>query len=194
MVGDVDVLEGLYLRALGPPLVALVVALGCVVATALMLPAAALVLALGLLVGGLAVPALALRLGRAAASGSRPRARSCTAELVELLRGAPELVAYGREEETLARVRAADAELARPRAPRRAGGRDRRLALDARRRAHGRGRARRRRLGARRGLARPRAGRALALLALASFEAVTPLPAAARELSATLAAGGACSS
>ena len=33
----------------------------------------------------------------------------------------------------------------------------------------------------------------LALLALASFEAVQPLPSAARELSATLAAAGACS-
>src|SRR4051794_26005670 len=56
MVGDVDVLEGLSLRCLGPPLVAATVAAGCVAAAALMLPAAAVVLAAGLLIGGIAVP------------------------------------------------------------------------------------------------------------------------------------------
>ena len=44
MVGDVDALQGLYLRGLGPPLVALVVATACVVAAAVVLPAAAVVL------------------------------------------------------------------------------------------------------------------------------------------------------
>ena len=59
MVGDVDALQGLYLRGLGPPLVALVVALACVVATAFVLPAAAIVLAVGLALAGIAVPLLA---------------------------------------------------------------------------------------------------------------------------------------
>jgi thiol reductant ABC exporter CydC subunit len=189
MVGDVDALEGLYLRCLGPPLVALLVAAGAVIATALMLPAAALVLALGLVLGGVAVPALALRLGRASGERQSAARAELTAELVELLRGAPELVAYGREEETLARVREADAELARL---------GRRDALVA---------------GIAESLSTLVAGltavgvlavaveadhagsldrvlvASLALLALASFEAVAPLPAAARELSATLAAG-----
>ena len=83
------------------------------VATALMLPAAGARARAGLLVGGLAVPALALRLGRAAGERQSAARAELTAELVELLRGAPELVAYGREDETLARVRDADAELAR---------------------------------------------------------------------------------
>src|SRR5262249_11978202 len=113
MVGDVDALEGLYLRCLGPPLIAIAVAARCTIAAALMLPAAALVLALGLLIGGIAVPALALRLGRTADGRQSATRAELTAELVELLRGAPELVAYGREDETLARVRAADAELAK---------------------------------------------------------------------------------
>jgi ABC-type transport system involved in cytochrome bd biosynthesis fused ATPase/permease subunit len=86
VVSDVDALQGLYLRGIGPPLVALVVGVGCVLATALLLPAAGLVLALGLLAGGTAVPAVAASLGR----GSAPAERGeLTASLVELLRGAP---------------------------------------------------------------------------------------------------------
>ena len=60
------------------------------------------------------MPLLAARArpARRPAAGA-PRAAELTAELVELLRGAPELVVYGREEEALARVRAADRELVR---------------------------------------------------------------------------------
>ena len=43
-----------------------------------------------------------------------------TAELVELLRGAPELVVYGREEQTLARIARAEPRARPPRPPRRA--------------------------------------------------------------------------
>jgi ATP-binding cassette, subfamily C, bacterial CydC len=189
MVGDVDALEGLYLRGLGPPLVAIVAGAACVAVTAVFLPAAALVLAAGLLVGGLAVPALALTLGRAAGRRQSAARAELTAELVELLRGAPELAAFGREEETLARLRVADAELAR------LGRRDALVAgladslsilvagltavgvLTATVSAHDTGTLDRVLIAS------------LALLALASFEAVSPLPAAARELSATLAAG-----
>jgi ABC-type transport system involved in cytochrome bd biosynthesis fused ATPase/permease subunit len=64
LVGDVDALQGLYLRALGPPLVALAVSVACVVAVAFVLPEAALVLAAGLALGGIAVPLLAGRPGQ----------------------------------------------------------------------------------------------------------------------------------
>jgi thiol reductant ABC exporter CydC subunit len=189
MIGDVDVLQGLYLRGIGPPLVAAVAATGCVVATALVLPAAGAVLAAGLLLGGVAVPALAAALGRSAGRRQSAARGELTAELVELLRGAPELVVYGREEERLAAVRAADAELARL---------ARRDALVA---------------GLAEGLAVLVTGltvaavlavavaahsagsldrllvATVALLALASFESVLPLPGTARELAATLAAG-----
>ena len=47
MVGDVDALQGLYLRGVGPPLVALLAGAVAVGAGAAMLPAAALVLAVG---------------------------------------------------------------------------------------------------------------------------------------------------
>jgi thiol reductant ABC exporter CydC subunit len=186
VVSDVDALQGLYLRGIGPPLVALVVGTGCVVATALLLPAAGLVLAIGLLAGGVAVPAVAAALGR----GTAPAERSeLTASLVELLRGAPELVVYGRGDGELARIEEADRKLVRS---------ERRDALVAGLadslsilvvgltvagvlavsvEAHSAGTLNRVLVGT------------LALLALASFDAVAPLPGVARELSATLAAG-----
>jgi len=189
MVGDVDALQGFYLRGLGPPLVALLAGAVCVGATAALLPAAAAVLAVGLLVGGLAVPTLAGALGRASGRRQAAARGELTADLVELLRGAPELVVYGREAERLATVQAADRELAR------LGRRDALVAgladalsilvagvtaaavLAVAVTAHDTG-----------GLDRVLVA-TLALLAMASFEAVGPLPAAARELGATLAAG-----
>ncbi len=56
MVGDVDSLQGLYLRGLVPPLVALTVGAACVGVTAAVLPAAAAILAAGLVLAGLVVP------------------------------------------------------------------------------------------------------------------------------------------
>ncbi len=185
MVGDVDALQGLYLRGLGPPLVALLTGAVCVGVTAAFLPTAALILAAGLLLAGLAVPWLAERLGRSAGLRRSAARAELTADLVELLRGAPELVAFGREQETADRIRRADRELVRL---------ARRDALAA---------------GVADSLSILVAGAttvgvlavavsspldrvlvaALALLALASFEGVAPLPQAARELAATLSAG-----
>ena len=56
MVDDVDALQGVYLRAVGPVLVAACAGALCVGAAVAVLPAAGAVLALGLLVGGVAVP------------------------------------------------------------------------------------------------------------------------------------------
>jgi ATP-binding cassette, subfamily C, bacterial CydC len=189
MVGDVDALQGIYLRGLGPPVVALAVAIACVVATAFLLPVAALVLGLGLALAGIAVPLLAARLARRVGSRQAAARGELTAELVELLRGAPELVAYGREEDALARVRQADRELVR------LGRRDALVAgladalsillagvttaavLGLAVAAHDEATLDRVLVAT------------LVLLALSSFDAVAPLPAAARELSATLGAG-----
>ena len=75
MVGDVDALQGLYLRGLGPPLVAALAGAVCVGVAAAILPTAAAILAAGLLLGGLVVPAVAAWLGRADGRAARPRAR-----------------------------------------------------------------------------------------------------------------------
>ncbi len=189
MVADVDSLQGLYLRGLGPPVVALVVGSLCVGLAASVAPTAGLVLAAGLVTSGLAVPVLAGRLTRWTGNRQVSARAELTSRLVEGLRGAPELVVYGRDGETLDGIRRVDAELAR------LGRRDALVAgladalgvlvagltvagvLAVAVTAHDSG-------------ALDRVFVAtLALLALASFEAVTPLPVAARELSATLAAG-----
>jgi thiol reductant ABC exporter CydC subunit len=189
MVADVDAMQNLYLRGVGPPLVALLAGAVSVGAIAAFLPTAGLVLAVGLLAGGLAVPALAGCLGARAARRQASSRGELSAELLELLRGAPELVAFGAEAAALGRVGAADSTLVKL---------ARRDAL-----ATGVGDG----LGLivtgvtvagvlALGVQASTAGSldrvlvaALALLALASFEAVTPLVPTARELSATLAAG-----
>ena len=134
---------------------------------------------------GVLVPALTVVLTRAAGRRQGAARSELTAELVELLRGAPELVVYGREDDTLARIRTRSGELARL---------GRRDALAA---------------GLAEGLSILIAGLTVAgvlavaadasvdrvlvataaLLALASFECVTPLRSSAAELWATIAAG-----
>ena len=189
MVRDVDALQGLYLRGLGPPLVALAVGAACVGVTAAFLPLAAVVLAAGLVLAGVVAPPLSHALSSAAAERQSALRGDLTAELVELLRGAPELAAYGREDETLARIRALDGELAR------LGRRDALVSglgdaltvlvagltvvgvLAVAVSAHDAD-----------ALDRVLVGM-LALLALSSFDAVLPLPAAGRELAQSLASG-----
>ncbi|MEU8302799.1 thiol reductant ABC exporter subunit CydC [Actinomadura sp. NPDC048955] len=181
-VADVEAVQHLYLRGFGPPLVALTVGAGTAAATAWMLPAAGLWLALGLLPAVLGLPAAAVALTRGSASW-RTEARAVRdAETVELLHGAPDHVAFGEVDGQLRRIGAADAALAR------IARRDARTAgftsasvtlltaattlavlvagLDAVRR------------GALSGVLLA----ALALAATAAFEAVRPLPDAARDL------------
>jgi thiol reductant ABC exporter CydC subunit len=189
LVADVDALQGLYLRALAPALVGLLVAVACVIAAALVLPGAGVILAAGLLLAGAAVSVLAGVAGRAAGSRQAVARGELTADLVELLRGAPELVAFGREDDAVARIREADHELTR------LGRRDALVAgladaalvlvvglttagvLASAVSAHAAGHLDRVLVAA------------LALLALSSFDAVLPLSGAARELPGTLASG-----
>jgi thiol reductant ABC exporter CydC subunit len=111
MVGDVDATQNLFLRGITPPLVAAVTGAIAVALAAVVLPAAALVLAAGLLMGGVCVPGLAWHSSRRAGP-RRARARGeLTSELVELLRGAPELVAFGADGAAVDRIVRIDAEL-----------------------------------------------------------------------------------
>jgi thiol reductant ABC exporter CydC subunit len=189
MVADVDSLQDLYLRGLGPVLVALLAGSISVGVALAVLPAAGLVLAGGLLVGGITVPAATGVVGRRLGRSEAPARGDLAAELVEVLGGGAELVAYGQEDERLARIRAADRKLVS--AANRAAFADGLgdglrtvvmgatvvgvLALSVS--AH------------RSGSFDPVLIAALALLALASFEAVQPLAQAARTLSMTCSAG-----
>ena len=189
MVGDVDALQGLYLRGVGPALVAVAAGAVCVGTAAAFQLDAGLVLAAGLLLGGVAVPWTAGRLGRTAGRRQAAARGELTAEIVDVLRAAPELVVYGAEERVLDRVRSADRELDRlARRDAFSGGVGDALSvlvagltvaavLAVSVHAHEAG-----------SLDRVLVAM-LALLALASFEAVGALPSAARELSTTLASG-----
>jgi len=188
LVADVDSLQNLHLRGLGPPLVAVAASAVSVAVAAAILPTAGLVLAIGLVAAGLAVPAVG---GLAARRGGREAAArgELTAELIETLAGSAELAAYGRQDDRLHRLYSADRGLVRlaRRAALADGAADGlRLVLTGATvagvlavavSAHASG-----------GLDRVLIA-LLALLALASFEAIQPLGEAARELGETVAAG-----
>ena len=108
MVADVDALQNLHLRGVGPPLVALLAGAVSVGAAAAFLPAAGAVLAMGLLAAGIAVPALAGVLGRRAGQRQAAHRGALSTELVELLDAAPELLAHGADVAALSRVEEAD--------------------------------------------------------------------------------------
>jgi ATP-binding cassette subfamily C protein CydC len=186
-VADVDDLQHLFVRALGPPVVALLVAVGTTLAAFLVDPAAAAALAAALLLGGVGVPLLAARLVRSSGRREAPARAGLLTDVLDLLEQVPELVVAGKEQDGLARVAAGDRDLLRVR---------RRSAVAE---------------GAAEGLVTLLAGLALvavlvlaasavhagtldgvflgmlALLALASFEAIRPLPVAAQHLGSTSA-------
>jgi ATP-binding cassette, subfamily C, bacterial CydC len=189
LVADVDALQDLHLRAVCPPLVALLAGAVSVGAAAAFLPAAGLVLAVGLLAGGLAVPAVAGAANRRGAAQQAAARGELSAELVELLRAAPELVAHGAGEAALGRVRAVDRALvARARRDALAGGAGDALGL-AIAGATVAGVLAVAVASSAAGHLDPVLVALLGLLALAAFEALQPLSASARALSATLAAG-----
>jgi thiol reductant ABC exporter CydC subunit len=188
-VADVDSLQNLHLRGIVPPLVALLASSIAVGVAAAFLPSAALVLAIGLVLGGVLAPAVAQTLARRASRRQAAARGELSAELVETLAGSAELVAYGVERDRLHRLRVVDGCLV---------GIARRAALadgtgDALRlvatgltvvgvlavsvSAHDSGDLNRVLIAM------------LALLTLAAFEAVQPLPEALCQLGATLAAG-----
>jgi len=187
-VADVDTLQALYLRVIGPAAIAVVAGAIAVAVGAIALPAAGFALAVALTVAGIAVPLGGSALTRAAVRREAPARAALTADLLDALAAAPELVAYGAATEAAARIDAADRALNRDR---------RRTALVA---------------AVSEGAVTALAGLAavavlavatpavrdgalpgvelamLALLALAAFEAVRPLPAAAEQATATSAA------
>jgi thiol reductant ABC exporter CydC subunit len=113
LVADVDGLQNLYLRVIEPPFAAALASAVAIGAAAAFLPSAALVLAAGLLLAGVAVPALSARLGRQAACRQAGARGALAAELIELTRGAAEIVALGAESERLALLERADRTLVR---------------------------------------------------------------------------------
>ncbi len=189
IVADVDALQSVYLKGVGPPLVALLAGALSVGVAAAFLPAAGIVLAGGLLVAGVIVPAIAGLLASRARARQAAARGELSATLVELMGSGAEVVAFGAGASALAGIRDADRALVTigRRDAAAGGGGDGLglittgitvtgvLAVSVGAASDGR-------------LDRVLIAM-LSLLALASFEAVTPLSAAVRELAAGLAAG-----
>ena len=113
LISDVDATQDLFIRGITPPLAAALVGAGAVTASLLILAPAGAVLAAGLLAAGIGVPVLAAVAGRGAARRVAPARGQLAATFTDLLAGAADLHAFGAEEAALAAVTAADADLTR---------------------------------------------------------------------------------
>jgi thiol reductant ABC exporter CydC subunit len=112
-VGDVESLEGVFVRAAGPALVA---GLGLALSVAILAgrgTALALVAAAGLVLAGALVPWLAWRMGRAAGERVVAHRARLGARLVDTVQGVADLLACGRERDQLDAVRQDGLRLAR---------------------------------------------------------------------------------
>ncbi|HTT90237.1 MAG TPA: thiol reductant ABC exporter subunit CydC [Acidimicrobiales bacterium] len=112
-VGDVDSISDLMLRVVPPYGIVLVVGAPTVGFIWYFLPAAAIVVAVALAVGAFLVPWYALGLARRRESRQAAAKGELSTYTVDLLQGAPELVAYGATDAQLERIAAADTELTR---------------------------------------------------------------------------------
>jgi thiol reductant ABC exporter CydC subunit len=113
LVSDVDTTQEVFLRAVAPPLTAFLVGAGAVIACLLILAPAAAVLAAGLLAAGVLVPWLAAARARLAARRSAPARGEFTAAFTDLVSGAADLHAFGAADAALAQAAAAEDRLTR---------------------------------------------------------------------------------
>ncbi len=113
LVHDVDAVGDFSLRVVEPAAVAALVSAGCVGLAAAFLPSTAAVLGVGLLVAGVVAPLTSAAAARRATAGLAPLRAKLSAAVVDLLTGAPDLIACGATERMLAQIDDRDAELTR---------------------------------------------------------------------------------
>jgi len=113
LISDVDATQDLFIRGITPPLAAALVGAGAVTACLLILAPAGAVLAAGLLAAGIGVPFIAAAAARNSARRLAPARGKLAASFTDLLAGAADLHAYGAQDAALAAVTAADADLTR---------------------------------------------------------------------------------
>jgi ATP-binding cassette, subfamily C, bacterial CydC len=113
LVSDVDATQDLFIRGVTPLLAAALVGGAAVAACLLILAPAAAVLAAGLLTAGIVVPLAGAAAARKAARAAAPARGRLAASVTELLDGAADLHAFGAADAALARAGAIDAELTR---------------------------------------------------------------------------------
>jgi thiol reductant ABC exporter CydC subunit len=113
LISDVDATQDVFIRGVTPLLAAVLVGGGAVTVCLLILAPAASVLAAGLLAGGVAVPLAGAAVARKAARAGAPARGRLAATVTDLLDGADDLHAFGAQDAALAQADAEDAELTR---------------------------------------------------------------------------------
>jgi ATP-binding cassette, subfamily C, bacterial CydC len=107
VTADIDGLEDFYVRAVAPPLTALLVTLGMGIFLGVSYPALGAALALGLLVSGAGVPWLARQISRGPGAALVAERAGLNAGLVDGIQGLADLSAFGAEERYFAEIRTA---------------------------------------------------------------------------------------
>ena len=113
LISDVDATQDLFIRAVAPPLTAVLAGAGAVITCLLLLGPAAGALAAGLVTAGVAVPLLAAGRARMAARRTAPARGELSASLTGLVAGAADLHAFGAQDTVLAAVTTHDRSLTR---------------------------------------------------------------------------------
>jgi thiol reductant ABC exporter CydC subunit len=111
LISDVDATQDLFIRGVTPPLTAVLVGGGAVTVCLFILAPAAAVLAAGLLAAGIIVPLTGAAVARKAARTGAPARGRLAATVADLFDGADDLHAFGAQDAVLAHANAADAEV-----------------------------------------------------------------------------------
>jgi ATP-binding cassette, subfamily C, bacterial CydC len=102
IVGDVDAVQDLLVRGLSPTASAVLAGTAAVVLTAFLYPAAGVALCVGLLVAGAGVPLLIAALSRRNGRATADARAELSTHVGSVLDGAADLLAYGAEDRALA--------------------------------------------------------------------------------------------
>jgi thiol reductant ABC exporter CydC subunit len=111
LVTDVDAIQDLFVRGVGPPLIAAAAGGATVVLLLVIFTPAAAVLALGLTVGGLVLPLSVAALSHRTAVSSAGERTDLADGLVDLITGGADLLAFGADEAALAEFGSHDSRL-----------------------------------------------------------------------------------
>lgn len=113
LVADVDATQDLFIRGITPPLAAVLVGSGAVLACLVLLVPAGAVLAAGLLAGGIVVPLAGLVVARTAARRTAPARGQLSSAITDVLAGAADLQAFGAQDIAVGRAGLASRDLTR---------------------------------------------------------------------------------
>jgi ATP-binding cassette, subfamily C, bacterial CydC len=113
VVSDIEGLEDFYVRAVAPPITALVVTLGMGLILGINNLQVGAILLAGLAISGIGVPWLAYRLGRRPGMRLVAARAEVSAGLVDGIQGLADLVAFGQEDTYLNKLRVANATASR---------------------------------------------------------------------------------